>query len=153
MDLEEYQYFVARALRGMLAIAEELGDQGVNLRVPVPGANTATGLITHSAAVVDYWVGALLARRDVVRDRDAEFARRATVAELQSAVARCLDQLDKDLAVVNLQHRPRTADRALLGPQRSLTATGVLLHVLEEVAQHHGQLEVLRDTLMVTRPA
>jgi hypothetical protein len=153
MDLEEYQYFVARGLNGMLAIAEELGDSAVNLRPPVPAANTASGLITHSAGVVDYWVGALLARRTVTRDRDAEFARQATVAELRTTVNNCVDQLAKDLTVVNLQHRPRTADRALLGPPRSLTAAGVLLHVLEEVAQHHGQLEVLRDTLIASGPA
>jgi len=30
-----------------------------------------------------------------------------------------------------------------------LSQAGVLLHVLEELAQHHGQLEVLRDVLLL----
>nr|WP_246481692.1 DUF664 domain-containing protein [Amycolatopsis umgeniensis] len=35
-----------------------------------------------------------------------------------------------------------------LGHYTPLTQQGVMLHVLEEVAQHHGQLEITRDVLL-----
>lgn len=151
MDLEEYSYFVSEALRQMLALAEELGDDGVT-RLP-DGVSTApaSGLITQSVGVVDYWIGALLARRDVAADRAAGRDHRASVEELREAVTGCLDQLHRDLAAINLAHRPRTADRALRGPQRSLTGTGVLLYVLAEVSRHHGELEMLAAQLLAPR--
>ncbi|GAA2598035.1 PatB family C-S lyase [Winogradskya consettensis] len=43
-----------------------------------------------------------------------------------------------------LRHDP---DPAALGPDRTMTQGEALLHLYEEMAQHHGQMEVLRDTL------
>lgn len=39
------------------------------------------------------------------------------------------------------------------GPDGQLTTDAVLLHVLEELAQYHGQLEVLRSPLGTIRAA
>jgi len=61
-----------------------------------------------------------------------------------------LTRFRADLARCDPAAAPRNpADSAFLGPDRELTQNGVLLHVLEELAQHHGQLEVLRDTLRI----
>ncbi|TQN32198.1 uncharacterized protein DUF664 [Haloactinospora alba] len=146
--MEEFLYFVDRALAGMVEIARQLGDDLVNRRPALKGANSAFGLTTHCLGVVDYWVGALAAGRVVHRDREAEFHATGTVAELVSRVQESQRQLRLDLEHV-APSAPARGDppSGFLGPQRALTQGGVLLHVLEELSQHHGQLEVLRDLL------
>jgi len=152
-DVEEHYWFVERALTGMLAIAEELGDARVNARPDLPGANSAYGLLTHCLGVVEYWAGHLVAGRPVERDRPAEFVATGTVARLRAAVADGLARYRDDLAAFEPAAPPRhTPNSEFLGPDQELTQNGVLLHVLEELAQHHGQLEVLRDALVRQRP-
>jgi hypothetical protein len=51
---DEHFWFIRRALTGMLAIAEELGDARVNARPELPGANSAFGLVTHCLGVAEY---------------------------------------------------------------------------------------------------
>jgi len=151
--VEEHYWFVERALAGMLAIAEELGDAEVCARPDLPRANSAYGLITHCLGVMEYWAGHLVAGRPIERDRAAEFVATGTVAQLKTAVQEGLARFRADLATCEPTAPPRhPADSAFLGPQRELTQNGVLLHVLEELAQHHGQLEVLRDALRRDRP-
>jgi len=149
VEADELYWFAERAVRGMLAIADELGDGRVCARPDLPGANSAYGLITHCLGVVEYWAGHLVGGRDIVRDRAAEFTATGTLAELHAAVEAGLSRFRADLAGFDGAAAPRdAADAAFLGPDRELTQHGVLLHVLEELAQHHGQLEVLRDALV-----
>jgi cysteine-S-conjugate beta-lyase len=153
MDREEYLRVLDRALEGMRSIARELAPD-LNRSAPVPGANTAFGLVTHCLGVCGYWLGALVAGREVVRDREAEFRASGTLAELEAALADGRSRIRADLAHYRpgapLAARP---DRAFLGPDETgMTQDGVLLHVLEELAQHHGQLEVLRDVLRSQAP-
>ena len=150
MDVEEYLTVVGRALDGMAGIARELGDGGVNLRAPVPGANSAFALVAHCLGVCEYWLGSLVAGRDIVRDRDAEFTAAGSLAELEDRLAASRPRIRADVAA----YRPGAplaapADRRFSAPDdQQMTQDGVLLHVLEELAQHHGQLEVLRDVLI-----
>jgi bifunctional pyridoxal-dependent enzyme with beta-cystathionase and maltose regulon repressor activities len=149
---DEHHWFLERAITGMLAVAEELGDDQVNARPELPGANSAFGLVTHCLGVVEYWVGHVVAGRPSDRDRAAEFTATGAVVDLRAAVERGLAQLRTDLAAFDPAAPPRAEpDSAFLGPDRTLTQHGVLLHVLEELAQHHGQLEVLRDALRTDR--
>jgi len=149
MDAEEYLTVVARALDGMAGIARELGDDGVNLRAPVRGANSAFALVAHCLGVCEYWLGSLVAGRDVVRDRDAEFTATGSLADLEARLAASRSRIRADVAA----YRPGAPLAAPADPRFSaagdetMTQDGVLLHVLEELAQHHGQLEVLRDVL------
>ena len=148
-SVEDYLYFVGVALDGMRAIARELGDARVNDRPPLPGANTAFGLVTHCLGVMTYWGGALVGGREIVRDREAEFTATGTVAELVDAVDAAEAQLRVDLDGVDPAAPPALPpDPAFQGPDRDLDRGGVLLHLFEELAQHHGQLQVLRDALL-----
>lgn len=149
MDVEEYRAVVGRAFEGMLAVAEQLGPDRVNEQASLPGANSAFAMLTHCLGVCDYWVGALIAGRVVERDRDAEFVATGSLDQLRDRVAAGRAQLDRDLTAYRagepLQGSP---DPRFQGPdEQGLRQDGVLLHVLEELAQHHGQLEVLRDVL------
>ena len=153
VQVEELYWFVERALAGMLTIADELGDGQVCVRPDLPGANSAYGLVTHCLGVMEYWAGHLVAGRTVERDRAAEFVATGTVAQLRAAGEAALARFRSDLVACEPAAAPRhPADAGFLGPERELTQNGVLLHVLEELAQHHGQLEVLRDALRRDRP-
>jgi Protein of unknown function (DUF664) len=145
----DYLYFTDRAVRGMAAILDQLGNELACSRPVLPGANTPFGLLTHCLAVIEYWVGHVVAGRQVSRNRPAEFAATGTVAQLQHRVDEVLLQLSEDLRSVDaaapLRNQPEPWTE---GPDRPLSQAAALLHVYEEMAQHHGQLEILRDLLL-----
>jgi hypothetical protein len=149
VDVDEYLAVIDRALDGMAAIAGELGDGRINERAALPGANSAFALVTHCLGVCEYWLGALVAGRPVERDREAEFTATGTVVRLERMLADGRARIRADLAGYR-PGAPLTAsqDPRFQGPEGELTTDAVLLHVLEELAQHHGQLEVLRDVLV-----
>jgi cystathionine beta-lyase len=154
VDADVYLYFVRRAIDGMASIVDELGDDLACRRPDLPGANTPFGLLTHTLGVVEYWAGRLVAGREVARDRGAEFDARGPVSELLARAEAVLSRLADDVAASRSAEPPREAPEAWAqGPDRELTQGGILFHVFEEVAQHHGQLEVLRDALRNSDPA
>jgi hypothetical protein len=145
---DEYLYFVDRAVDGMAAILADLGDDLANVRPDLPGANSPYAIVTHCLGVVDYWVGHLVAGRPVERDRPAEFSASGPLRDLVDRVDEAKGQLRLDLAVAKpaapLRFEP-PAD--YLATKPDLTQGAALLHVFEELAQHHGQLEITRDVL------
>ena len=149
----DYLYFVQRAVHGMCDLLVELGDELANTRPSLPGANTPYGLVTHCLGVVGYWGGQLVAGRTVQRDRDAEFTATGTVADLLVKAEESLRQLVLDLAVVEpgapLREQPAAWSA---GPGRALNQGGALIHLYEELAQHHGQLQICRDVLVAAHP-
>ncbi|MFB4284058.1 MULTISPECIES: mycothiol transferase [unclassified Nonomuraea] len=151
---DDYLYYVDRALNGMAGIVAGLGDQLANARPPFPGANSPYALLAHCLGVVSYWAGQLVAGREVTRDRDAEFAGAGPVGPLLDEVATVRGRLADDVRAAVPGARLRDAPpAAFLGPDRELTQGSALLHVYEELAQHHGQMEILRDAILAGRPA
>jgi uncharacterized protein DUF664 len=145
---DEYLYFVDRALDGMAAILADLGDDLANVRPDLPGANSPYAIVTHCLGVVDYWVGHLVAGRPVDRDRPAEFTASGGVDDLVERVEAAKRRLRDDLAVAEPTAPLRREPPAeYLATKPDLTQGGALLHVYEELAQHHGQLEITRDVL------
>jgi uncharacterized damage-inducible protein DinB len=148
---EDYLYFAERALDGMTAIVLELGDDAAN-RPAHEGANTPYALLHHCLAVVETWAGAFVHGRPVDRDRDSEFSATGEVASLAQRVGLAREQLREDVRACS-PDRPLVQEppSSFLGPTRALTQGGALQHVFEELAQHHGQMEVLRDLLLLER--
>jgi len=143
-----YMFFVERAVHGMRDIVIGLGDDLAVRRPGLPGANSPYGLLTHCLGVMSYWGGHVVAGRAADRDRAAEFDAVGPVRELGERADRALEQLRSDVAGADWAAEPRNEpDPAFLGPARRLDQGGVLLHLYEEMAQHHGQMEVLRDLL------
>jgi uncharacterized damage-inducible protein DinB len=148
---DDYMYFVRRAVDGMLDIVREVGDDAIR-RPALPGANTAYGLLTHCLGVVEYWGGRVVAGRPIERDRAAEFDAVGTVDEIAGRCADVLARLERDVAAAepfaDLRNEP---DVWALGPTIALRQGSALFHLYEELAQHHGQMQVLRDALAVGR--
>ncbi|WP_089107802.1 DinB family protein [Streptomyces hyaluromycini] len=147
-DQNEYLYFLRRAFDGMLGVLDDLGDGLGNTRPPLPGANSVYAIAYHCAAVADYWTGHVIAGREVDRDRAAEFTATGHGKDLRRQVDDLFEQLEADLAAVTAASAPRNTPPAdFEGPNRPLSVQGVQLHVLEELAQHHGQIQLTRDLL------
>jgi hypothetical protein len=152
---DDFLYFINVALDGMVRIVEELGDERVNLRPDIPAANSPYVILYHCVGCTNYWIGALIAVRQVTRDRDAEFQAQGTVADLRHAVRTLQKQLREDVTHVQGERALAYPD-ALLSPPAGTTRQGVrhwrqgkaLIHAYEELAQHHGQMEITRDILM-----
>ncbi|WP_426512548.1 aminotransferase class I/II-fold pyridoxal phosphate-dependent enzyme [Dactylosporangium sp. McL0621] len=148
ITVEEYLDATGRALSGMAGIVGGLGDELASTRPPVQGASSPYALLTHCLGVVDYWAGALVAGRVVERDRDAEFTAAGPVAPLIARVDATRVQLAADARAADFAAPLRAVpDKSFLGPAGIATQGAALLHVYEELAQHHGQMEILRDLL------
>ena len=147
---EDFLMFFDRALDGMLRIVEELGEERANMRPDLPGANSPYAILTHCVGVCNYWIGTLLGGREVFRDRDEEFRASGTVVELRERVAELKANLLEDIKQVRgekpLASAPNSAYNPLLGMKDWTQGTAVI-HAYEELAQHHGQMELTRDVL------
>ncbi len=144
---EAFLPFINKALDGMVAIAEGLGDERVNLRPDVPNTNSPYAILTHCVGMTTYWLGSVLCGRSSTRDRDSEFYARGTVAEIRQAVKALQTQIRQDLTRVQ-GDQPLGHRLDLHGYTQYHTQGDVLLHCYTELAQHHGQMELTRDILL-----
>jgi hypothetical protein len=145
-----HEYFLLeRHFDRMTAAAAELGDELVNAVPELPGANSAYQIVVHCCGMLEWWSRAAILGLDVDRDRDAEFEARGTVAEMLARAGAVRTQFVADLARID----PAAALKGEPSPQYRETpigesAAGVLMHVFEELAQHHGHLELTRDLVL-----
>jgi hypothetical protein len=144
----DYLWFVDLALRGMARIVADLGDELANARPPYPGANSPYVILTHCLGVMEYWGGATVAGRSIERDRAAEFTASGPVAPLLERVAEARRRLAEDMVGLDAWAEPGSVRRDPDDPvPYSETKGAVLLHLLEELFQHLGQMEITRDAL------
>lgn len=133
----------------MLAVAERLGDERVNQRPLGPDTNAVAALIFHCCGVAEYWLGHVGMGRPSTRDRESEFSRTATVAELHAAVDVSLAQIEADVAAIAAG---RSAPEQAAGRQLLLDGdesdAALVLHVIEELFQHLGHAELAADALL-----
>lgn len=136
-----------RALDGMARILTELGDELANTRPALHHASTPVQIVTHCLGMLEYWVGQGVAGRQIERDREAEFLAQGPVAPLVARVYDAHMRLAHDLADADLT-APALIERG--HPSLDLIATrgAALMHAVEDLAQHHGQLELARDALL-----
>ena len=154
ISTEDYLMFVDRALDGMMGIVEEMGDALANSSPDLPNlkqANSPYAILFHCVGVYHYWVGTLVAGRNTDRDRPAEFIASGSVADLKKLVSALKLQFRTDLNSVDggqsLAIMPNP-DYTPLPGYTQWTQGAVLIHVYEELAQHHGQMELTRDILL-----
>jgi uncharacterized damage-inducible protein DinB len=151
MELERgtAELYMRRAFGQMLDVADRLGDERVNERPLGADTNAVAALTIHSRAVAEFWIGHVGLGRPTSRDRESEFSTTATVAELHALVDETLAQLSDDLAAIDAgKTQPdRTGRQFLEGGDESDGA--IVLHVLRELYQHLGHMELAADALAV----
>ena len=147
----DYLWFVDLALGQMTAIVEELGDDLVNRRPPFRDTNSAYVILTHCLGVMEYWGGATVAERPVQRDRAAEFTASGDVAGLLRRCDHARRRLREDIVGLRAAAPPVSVRRDPDEPVPYTESKGaVLLHILEELFQHLGQMELTRDALVAS---
>jgi hypothetical protein len=145
----DYLWFADQALHEMAGIVEGLGDEMANRRPPFREANSPFAILTHCLGVLEYWGGATVAERPIQRDRAAEFTATGEVAGLlwRTEVAR--RRLREDIAGLEAAAGPAGVRPNPDHPvPYAHTKGAVLLHILEELFQHLGQMEITRDALV-----
>jgi len=153
MELERQtaELYMRRAFGQMLGVAELLGDERVNDRPLGPDTNAVAALIVHCCAVTEFWIGHVALGRPTSRNREAEFSTTATVSEIRAMVDATLTQVAEDLAAIDegRVQPDRTGRQLLEGGDE--TDGAIVLHVLEEIYQHLGHMELAADALAVRR--
>jgi hypothetical protein len=146
---DDYLWYVDLALDEMVAIVSGLGDGTANRRPDLAGANSPYAILTHCLGVLEFWGGLMVGERAIARDREAEFEAQGSVVDLAQRAATARRQLATDISGFDASAAPPQVlppDDA--GLPYAKTKGGVLLHVLEELLQHLGQMELSRDVLL-----
>jgi len=146
---EEFVPYMSTAFDGMLAIAEALGDARLNQRPQnMPNTSTPFAILTHCIGLMRYWLGTVIAGRQIPRDRDAEFGARGTVADLRQAVQQIQQEIQADITHVQGDQLPAFLWRPRQSYMEGWNQGAILLQCYTELAQHHGHMEITRDILM-----
>lgn len=142
------ELYLRHAYRQMLDVADRLGETKVNERPLGPNTNAVAALIIHCCAVTEFWLGHVGLGRPSDRDRESEFSRTATIGELHAMVNATTDQAARDLARIcrGETQADRTGFLFLIGEDGSDAA--LVVHVLEELYQHLGHMELAADALI-----
>ena len=141
--------YLRYAFEQMLTLVDLLDGPLLNERPTRRDTNSVGALVLHCCAVCEFWLGHVALGRPTSRDRDAEFTRTTTADECRTEVAHALARAEADLQ--RLQEgagQPHAARARLHGGDGGDHA--VLLHVIEELFQHLGQMEVTKDVLLST---
>jgi hypothetical protein len=132
----------------MLAVADRLGDERVNVRPIGPDTNAVAALVVHCCGVCEFWLGHVGLGRESHRERAAEFSSTATVAELHALVSSTQRQVDADLLALDAGAESAYAEgRQFLKVDPDSDAS-LALHVIEELFQHLGHAELAADALV-----
>lgn len=151
--LDAFLGVAAELLDGVDAALDTLDDSTVN-GSPVPGTvNSPFALVAHIHGMAQFWGGAFAAGEDLPpRDRDAEFEATGTVDEAHLLTAELRDRLPGWATVaVTDGIRNRSAKGTSRKDAAFVTPEWVLDHMLREMSQHLGHLEVCRDILLAGR--
>lgn len=147
LDTSTIALYIRHAFGGMERVLDRLDDRTVNERPAGWGTNSVAGLIVHGCELSPSWFAAPGLGRESTRDRDAEFTTTATIAELRARIATAVEStcaLLEEFVV-----GPTTPDhefRAFM-PGTDHSDGALVLHVLEELFQHLGHMEVTADAL------
>ena len=144
--------YVLAKFDAIVTIVRDMDDATANATLPVAGSNSPYALLTHCLGAMRRWSSTVNLGGTVPRDRDAEFTATGPVSTLVERAARERQAFRDDVAATDLDALPVAppADR-VDAPARSYQVTdcrAVLLHVVEELAQHLGHLEITRDVLL-----
>jgi uncharacterized damage-inducible protein DinB len=116
---------------------------------PGDGFNSISAIVTHLSGSQEWWIGEILAGRDMHRDRDAEFR----AMEADSAVL--VHRIDEAATLVNEILKTVTADMldsTRLYRGQPVTVRWILMRVLAHSARHAGQIQIIRKLWELQHP-
>ncbi len=148
LNSDSISLYVRHAFSGMDKVLNRLDDTTVNTLPPVWGTNTVAGLIVHCCELAPSWFELPGMGRESVRDRDAEFRAQATIEELRARIATATERTCS--VVEEFVVGPTVVDHPLRDfmPGADRSDGALVVHVLEELFQHLGHMEVTADALV-----
>lgn len=130
------------------AVLGRCDDVTVNATPDVDGVNSVFALITHIDGMIGYWLGSFVAGQDIPRDRAAEFVATGTVDQARELLAQARSRVPEWVGVaLDEGIRNPSATGTTRRDSASATPEFVLLHVLRELAQHVGHLQICADVV------
>ncbi len=131
----------------MDSLIAAMTDAEVNTSLDVPGANSVYAIAHHCIEMSRWWLGTFGCGLDLPRDRAGEFSSRGTVSEVRPRLAQARTDTPRWTGemmrhgIIGRDARGTTAkvDLALVSPE------WVVLHVVHELAQHLGQMQITGD--------
>ena len=141
--------YARKAFAAMRTVVDRVEDDALNERPFGDDTNSIAALVVHSTAVSDYWMGHIALGRPSDRERDSEFGARADRAELHRLLDQATVQFDADIAELAERGGEPHELRAFLDADQG--DLSLVIHVLEELYQHLGHMDVTADALTATR--
>ncbi len=145
------QWYVDTALARLLTKADDLveagGDDLLCRRPDLEGVNSVFALITHCCGVMESWGGEVIAGRQINRDRAAEFSATGTLEQLEALVAAQRRRWVEDMRGFAPDEAPRGPVPRYEGDPEVITQGFIALHVIEELYQHLGHVDLTVDLL------
>tara|TARA_Y100000588_G_scaffold58894_1_gene57490 strand:- start:3072 stop:3557 length:486 start_codon:yes stop_codon:yes gene_type:complete len=151
----DFLIFFDRALDGMSKIVGELGQEISNQRPNIEGVNSPYAVLYHCVSLTNYWIGTLIGSRETKRDRNNEFVAVGDIKSLLTSVETLKKQVRLDLQNYQGDQPPTEIPNIEYSPMKDYTdwnQAQVLLHTYEELAQHHGHIEITKDILIKSKP-
>jgi uncharacterized damage-inducible protein DinB len=136
--------YLRKAFAQMIHVAEGVTDDDLNRRPHGDHTNAIAALIIHCCEVTEMWIGHVALGRPSNRDRANEFSATATLDELRQRVDTALAQVSVDLAALDRGEGVDEGGRQFLLDGDTSDAS-VVVHVLEELFQHLGHIELNAD--------
>ncbi|WP_343281985.1 DUF664 domain-containing protein [Micrococcus sp. 2A] len=152
-QLSQYEVILGYALEKfdtIVAILSQMDDETANTALPVAGSNSPYVILTHCLGMMRRWSSTVNLGRPVPRDRAAEFRARGLLPTLLAEAARVREAFIRDVEATDLDAAPADLPQGPRPAYQLADCRAVLLHVIEELAQHLGHLEITRDLLAQT---
>lgn len=143
---ETVLHFALEKLDAMIAILAGMDDATANRTLGVPGSNSPYVLLFHSLGAMRRWSSTVNRGIEISRDREAEFTASGSVAELLELAAHHRAAFIADVLATDLAASPAVPAEGFPDVY-GRSSLAVLVHVVEELAQHLGHLEITRDVL------
>jgi len=144
--LSELDNYLQRieGLRGQVGkLIADLPAETLNWR-PIEGedehaTNSLAILVAHVAGAEHFWIGEVVGGRPATRDRDAEFATKASDA---ASLVRLLEQIGAETREVLTGLNPEDLEGSREARGRTIPVRWCILHVVDHTALHLGHMQL-----------
>ncbi len=138
--------YLDRAFDQMLAVLERVDADQLTTAPVDPSTTSISGLVTHCTEMCEFWLGHVGLGEPSDRDRSSEFTHRADRGELRERIATARAAARHHLLRLAAGEGQPSEWRGFLYGDRS--DDSLVLHVLEELYQHLGHLDLTADVLV-----
>jgi uncharacterized damage-inducible protein DinB len=142
--------YLDHAFTGMRRVLDRLDDTSVNQRPHGPETNSVAALVVHCCELTPFWLDHVGMGHPTERDRASEFTTEATVAELRDRIDRTESRCHELVGPISSGSTATYHELRAHLPGGDRSDPAVYLHVLEELYQHLGHMELTADA--VTSP-